>query len=180
MRRLSSSIVALLILAPSVASPEVIDRGPAGFTLKTVVDVAAPPDRVFRTLVDVGSWWDREHTYTGDAMNLSIDPRPGGCFCERFPNGASGVEHGRVVNVSPGSLLRISGALGPLQELGVAGALTFQIAKSAKGSTVTMTYAVGGYAPGGLEKLAPLVDSVMSHQVQLLKQHLEKPDPGRP
>jgi hypothetical protein len=89
------------------------------------------------------------------------------------------------VQVAPGSLLRISAALGPLQELGVSGALSFQIAPldspalaqgkpGAKGATLTMTYAVGGYVPGGFEKLAPLVDSVMTHQVQLLKQHLEK------
>ena len=37
-----------------------------------------------------------------------------------------------------------------------------------------MTYAVGGYAPGGLEKLADLVDAVMAHQVGLLKQHMER------
>ncbi len=152
---------------------DVVDRGPNGFTLKTAVEIPAPPSRVYRTLVDVGAWWDREHTYTGNARNLSIDARPGGCFCERLPNGG-GVEHGRVVNVSAGSLLRLSAALGPLQELGVAGSLTFQIAESAKGSTVTMTYAVGGYVPGGLDKLAEPVDTVMAHQLQLLKRHMER------
>jgi hypothetical protein len=128
---------------------------------------------VYRTLVNPGAWWDKEHTYTGDAKNLSIDARPGGCFCERLPGGG-GVEHGRVVNVSPDSLLRLSSALGPLQELGAAGSLTFQIAESAKGSTVTMTFAVGGYSPGGLDKLADPVDTVMAHQLQLLKQYMER------
>jgi hypothetical protein len=78
-----------------------------------------------------------------------------------------------VVNVAPGSLLRLSAALGPLQELGVAGSLTWQIAKSGNGATITMTYTVGGYPPT-LEKLAPLVDQVMSRQVALLKAYLDK------
>ena len=166
-------ILAVFALGPASARAEVVDRGPQGFTLKTVVEIAAPADQVYRTLVDIGSWWDREHTYSGEAKNLSIDARPGGCFCEKLTNGG-GVEHGRVTNVAPGILLRLNAALGPLQEMGVAGSLTFQIASGAKGSTVTMTYAVGGYAPGGLEKLAALVDSVMAHQVQLLKQRMER------
>ena len=155
---------------------DVVDRSAGGFTLKTTVQVAAPADRVYRTLIDVGSWWSKDHTYSGDARNLSIAPQPGGCFCEKLPNGG-GVEHGRVVNVVPGSLLRLDTALGPLQELGVAGSMTWQIASSSQagqGSTVTMTYIVGGYAPGGLEKLAPLVDQVLSQQVQSLKAHIEK------
>ena len=52
-----------------------------------------------------------------DAKNLSIDARPGGCFCEKLPNGG-GVEHARVVYVAPREVLRLSGALGPLQGVG--------------------------------------------------------------
>jgi uncharacterized protein YndB with AHSA1/START domain len=165
-------LAAVLSVVPATSLADVVDRAPNGFTLRTAVEIPAPAARVYRTLIDVGAWWDKEHTYTGNARNLSIDARPGGCFCERLPNGG-GVEHGRVVNVSPGGLLRLSAALGPLQEIGAAGSLTFQIAESAKGSTVTMTYAVGGYAPGGLDKLAETVDTVMAHQLQLLKQHME-------
>jgi uncharacterized protein YndB with AHSA1/START domain len=170
-----AAAAAFLVCVPADGGAEVIDRSAGGFTLKTTVQVAAPADRTYRTLIDVGSWWSKDHTYSGDARNLSIAPQPGGCFCEKLPNGG-GVEHGRVVNVVPGSLLRLATALGPLQELGVAGSMTWQIASSGQGqgSTVTMTYIVGGYAPGGLEKLAPLVDQVLSQQVQSLKAHLEK------
>jgi uncharacterized protein YndB with AHSA1/START domain len=167
---------AALVAFAAPASGDVVDRSPSGFTIRTSVQVAAPADRVYRALVDVGSWWGNDHTYTGDAKNMSIAPVPGGCFCEKLPNGG-GVEHGRVVNVVPGTLLRLNGALGPLQELGVTGSLTWQIAGSqgAQGSTVTMTYVVGGYASGGLEKLAPLVDQVLSQQVQFLKARVETP-----
>jgi hypothetical protein len=39
---------------------------------------------------------------------------------------------------------------------------------------MTFTYSVGGYYPGGLEALAPAVDSVLVHQAQLLKAHAEQ------
>jgi len=170
MRRFVIALLLLLTAGPIAA--EVVDRSPNGFTIKATVAVAAMPDAAFRALVDVGSWWDKDHTYSGDARSLSIVPQPGGCFCEKLPNGG-GVEHGRVVSVVPGSLLRLQSALGPLQELGVSGSMTWQITKAATGSTITMTFAVGGYAPA-LEKLAPLVDQVMMRQVSLLKAYLDK------
>jgi uncharacterized protein YndB with AHSA1/START domain len=160
-------------LTTAAVAGEVIDRGAGGFTLRTTAQIAAAPDRVFRALVDVGSWWSKEHTYTGDATNMSIVAQPGGCFCERLPTGG-GIEHGRVVYVAPGSLLRLDTALGPLQELGVTGSMTWQIAPNGQGSRVTMTYAVGGYMPGGLDKLADPVDKVLAEQVALLKAHVEK------
>ena len=68
----------------------------------------------------------------------------------------------------------MASALGPLQELGVTGSWTWQIAASGQGSTVTMTYAVGGYTPGGLDKLADAVDQVLAEQVRNLKAYIEK------
>jgi uncharacterized protein YndB with AHSA1/START domain len=161
---------------PHPATADVVDRSASGFTLKTTVQVAAAPERVYRALLDVGPWWGKDHTYSGDSRTLSIVAQPGGCFCEKLPNGGA-VEHGRVVNMMPGSLLRLSSALGPLQELAVAGAWTWQIeavkGAAGQGSTLTMTYAVGGYAPGGLDKLADVVDQVISEQVRFLKAYAE-------
>jgi hypothetical protein len=87
----------------------------------------------------VGRWWDREHTYSGDAKNLSIDPRPGGCFCEALPPHGGGVQHAMVVLAIPGKTLRMVGGLGPLQESGLAGALTFEFADRGAGTYVTMS-----------------------------------------
>jgi uncharacterized protein YndB with AHSA1/START domain len=165
-------VLGAALLAPGRAAADVVDRSAAGFTVKTVAQVAAPAERVFRALVDVGAWWSKDHTYSGDARNLSIAAQPGGCFCETLPGGG-GVEHGRVVNVRPGALLRLDTALGPLQELAVAGSMTWQIAASAAASTVTMTYSVAGYAPGGLDKLAGAVDQVLAEQVLRLKAYAE-------
>src|SRR5512134_3799150 len=72
------------LLGPSLFA-EVVESASAGFATKSVVRIAAASDRVYGALVqDVGRWWDPAHTYSGDARNLSIDPRPGGCFCERL------------------------------------------------------------------------------------------------
>jgi hypothetical protein len=122
----------------------------------------------------IGEWWEAEHTYSGDSKNLTLVAEPGGCMCEALPNDGS-VQHGTVVNVVPGQLVRLSAALGPLQEMGVSGSLTWQFERAAAAETkVTLTYAVGGYAPGGLDKLAAVVDMVMTRQLNRLADHAAK------
>ena len=92
MRRCSLGTLALVMLSgtPANSAPQVT---PNGFLVKFDVSVNAPAAKVYDALVgQIGSWWNPEHTYSHDAKNLSIDPRPGGCFCEKLPNGG-GVEH---------------------------------------------------------------------------------------
>jgi hypothetical protein len=60
------------------------------------------------------------------ARNLSLDRKPGGCFCERLPDGG-GVQHMRVVYTSPDKLLRLSGAIGPLQEAALVGSMSWKL-----------------------------------------------------
>ena len=164
---------ALLVITPALANADVVDRSPAGFTVKTVVTIAASPERSFRALVDdIGRWWDASHTFSGDAGNLRLDARPGGCFCETLPKGG-GVAHAVVINVVPGELLRVTGALGPLQEHAVIGTLTLQFAAAGQGTTATLTYSVAGSFPGGLEKVAPAVDKVLGDQLQRLKAYVD-------
>jgi uncharacterized protein YndB with AHSA1/START domain len=165
------------LLGTGDARGDVVEATPGGFTTKAVVTIAATPSAVFDAMVrSVGLWWDPEHTYSGDARNMSIDARPGGCFCERLPE-QGGVQHGTVVLVIPGKTLRLTGGIGPLQESGVAGSLSFQLAGRESASDVTMTYSVGGYRQGGLQTLAPLVDSVLAVQLRRLKSYVEKGTP---
>ena len=92
MRRCSLGTLALVMLSgtPAQSAPQVT---PNGFLVKFEVSVNAPAAKVYDALVgQIGSWWNPEHTYSDDAKNLSIDARPGGCFCEKLPNGG-GVEH---------------------------------------------------------------------------------------
>jgi uncharacterized protein YndB with AHSA1/START domain len=164
----------VLLLLPALASADVVDRSPGGFTVQTAVTIGASPDRAFLALVqDIGSWWDSAHTFSGDAGNLWLTANPGGCFCETLANGG-GVAHAVVNHAVAGELLRMTGALGPLQEHAVTGTLTWQFAKAASGTTATMTYRVSGYFPGGLDKVADAVDTVLSGQLKRLKAYLER------
>lgn len=145
-----------------------------GFVVRHEVHISTPRERVYNSLVDdVGQWWNPAHTYSGTAENLSIDARPGGCFCERLPDGG-GVEHLRVVYVAPNATLRMSGALGPLQGHGLAGSLTWTLKSGSGDSTeLTLTYAVGGYMEGGFDQIAPAVEAVLAEQVERLKRFVE-------
>lgn len=157
---------------------DVLEATPVGFELKTTVAIAAPRARVYDTLVNaVGRWWDPQHTYTGDAKNLSIEARPGGCFCERLPD-QGGVQHAMVVLVIPGKTLRLVGGVGPLQQSGIHGSLTWELADREGSTEATLSYSVGGYRQGGLQALAPPVDSVIGAQLRRLKSFVEKGTPA--
>jgi hypothetical protein len=171
------SMSSLLILLTLVAGGEVVDSAASGFTVENRVRVAAKPAEAYAALVErVSDWWDPEHSWSGDAKNLSIEPRAGGCFCETLPGGGS-VEHMEVAYVDPGELLRMRGALGPLQGMAVAGSMTFAFTEAEGATTITLTYTVGGYRPEGLESLAPVVDSVLNGQLSRLGRFI---DAGRP
>jgi hypothetical protein len=140
--------------------------GQTGFIVSADTTVSTTPERAWRALLRPGRWWSSEHTYSGDAGRMSLDARAGGCWCERWRGGQS-VEHGRVLLVMEREgvrTLRLLGALGPLQEMGVSGVLTFTVAPDPAGAKITMTYRVAGDAGLGLEQLAPLVDMVLMEQ----------------
>ncbi|MFC3711373.1 SRPBCC family protein [Sphingoaurantiacus capsulatus] len=154
--------ILLLLAASAPASARVVSTQPHGFEISETAVVKAAPEVVYRTLVDIASWWDGNHSYSGNAANISIDARAGGCWCEKLSDGGS-IEHMRIVYAQPGKVLRAQGGLGPLQGEGATGSLTYTIKPAAGGgSEVTQTYVVGGYLRPGAEKLAPGVDAVMS------------------
>ncbi len=78
-----------------------------------------------------------------------------------------------VMYADLGKLLRLTGGLGPLQELAVSGTMTWASMQTGNKTTITLTYAVGGYAPGGLQALAPAVDAVLGAQVTRLKRLMD-------
>ena len=168
---------ALLAVPGAGASAAAVDVGPAGFESRNEAAVAAAPDRVYGALLDgVGKWWDPEHTYSGNSANLGIDPKPGGCFCEQIP-GKGWIEHMRVIYVSKPDTLRLSGGLGPLQEAGLAGTLTWSLKAEGEGTRITQSYRVGGNYPGGFAEIAPLVDSVLAVQFNRLRTYVETGNP---
>jgi hypothetical protein len=175
--RLAVALGGALACVAAPAGARVLEATATGFQVQHESDVQAAAAIVWRALLDVGAWWSPDHTYSGQARNLSLDARPGGCFCERLAH-RGGVEHLRVVHVAPLSTLRLSGALGPLQASGLAGSLSFTLEARANGGThVTLAYSVGGFMSGGLERMAPAVDAMLGEQFARLCRLLEPAAP---
>jgi uncharacterized protein YndB with AHSA1/START domain len=168
----------LTVLASAMpATAEVIDMGDNGFTVRHQFSIAAERSTVYETVTDqIGSWWSSDHTVSGNAANLYLTAVLAGCFCERLGEGG-GLIHLSVTFVNPGVLLRLSGGLGPLGLMGVAGNMTWEFDETEDGTTVTLQYAVGGYLHGGLGAVASPVDAVLGEQMSRLKAYIETGSP---
>lgn len=164
LKRLVSAVVAI-VAGAGVAQADVTAKAPDGFAIHIVSVVKLDRDAAWARLLDVGTWWNAAHTYSGDAKSLSLDAKAGGCWCEIWNGGE--VEHGRVVAVMPRDLLRADAALGPLQQMGVKATLTFQLSDGAEAGTtkVTVDYNVSGSSVSGLDAIAATVDGVLKEQV---------------
>lgn len=165
---------------PATASANVAQVGSNGFAVRHIVQVSASVEETWAVLLKPSVWWGSQHTWSGESANLTLDARPGGCFCEVLPNKASpkaapigGVEHMRVIYVERPRALRLVGALGPLQADATTATLTIQLKPGEKGGTqVLLEYVVGGYSRTPFDKLAPMIDSVLGEQVHRLSEKL--------
>ena len=137
-----------------------------------MAQVAAVPAKVWSELVTPAHWWNPQHSWSGMADNLTLEPRAGGCFCEKLADGGS-VRHMEVMFAAPGKVLRLAGALGPLQTEALAGALSFDLAARDGGTQVTLTYKVGGYSSQPFTMWGPAVDGVLGEQLGRLKRQVE-------
>lgn len=162
--------LALIVAAP--ASAEVTQSDARGFVVHETVEVTATPVDAWKELLAVADWWNGEHTYSGDAANLSLDARPGGCFCETLPGehaadaARGGVEHMRVLYVERPRALRLSGALGPLQGEALVGTMTIQIKPvGGGGARLLLEYVVGGFLRRPSAAVAGAVDTMLAEQV---------------
>ena len=176
MKRFLWPWVFLLAVASPVAA-EVVDSAANGFTLKSTFLLKATPADVYQKFVhNIGDWWNPEHTFSGSAHNLSIDDRATGCFCEKLPDNGS-VRHLEVVTAAPGKKLVLTGGLGPMQPLAVAGAMTILFSPADGGTKIEMTYAVSGYLANGMNAWAAPADGMLKEQFTRFKNYVEHGDP---
>lgn len=179
----SLRLVALLLFFSAIvrspsASADVRDSSPSGFTVENSLLVPANAATVWTALVnDVDSWWPKDHSWWGQESKLTIDPRAGGCFCEI--SGKRQAQHLQVVFVDPPKLLRLTGALGPMQAMGLSGVLEWRLQAATGGTKITVWYRTGGYSPDDLRKLAPVVDHVQGLQLGGLARYLESQSVNR-
>ena len=163
---LAATLLAATLSLPALADTSAVSA--TGFISSFREEVKGTPDEVWKAITHLPRWWSSEHTWSGQAANMSVDLAAGGCWCERWGEGRS-VQHGRVLMVEPGRVLRFDASLGPLQELAARGVLTI-VTSAQEGKTfLRMTYRVVGPADAGMDKLAPVVDQVMAAQYRRLK-----------
>lgn len=168
------AIAALAALAfPAHAAATVVSA--SGFLVTQQQVVRSSAHRIYEALGEVGKWWNPEHTWSGDAANLSLQTQASACFCERWEGNSA--EHARVVYAAKDSVLRLHGALGPLQALAVNGVLTFSLSEENGRTTVQVTYRVSGNESSGLQNLAGPVDSVVGEQLRRLAAYVETGKP---
>src|SRR5262245_60029360 len=157
-------LIVISIMA-SPASAAVVSAGDHGFEVQHSVNLVVPQEAAFAAFGQVGQWWSSEHTYSGDAKRMSLQMRPGGCFCEPL-DGGGGIEHMRVTYLQPGERVVLTGSLGPLLYEATAGVMDVKVERIAGGSKVTMNYRAAGFAKGGAAAMAPLVDQVLGEQMK--------------
>ena len=173
MRVLWAAAYAIGLSAP--AGAEVIQSSADHFVTRDTATVKADPKATWLALISPGDWWNGDHTWSGEAKNLSITPQGGGCFCERLPEEetatsvglAGSAQHMTVVMAEPAKVLRMRGALGPLQSEPVDGVLTItmQPDKASGGTKIVWEYVVSGHMRFEVPAISKAVDGVMSEQL---------------
>lgn len=181
-----SLIPAALLLLAAPAHAEVATKSDIGFVTTTALDIPGKSlDQVWQALLKPARWWDPIHSWSGDADNLTLDAQAGGCFCERLPlpKGAQlgtprgSIEHARILAAMPPRLLRLNGALGPLQGEALTATLTVVLKPNPDGGThMTWSYVVGGFMRMKVDDIAPIVDRVLAEQAQHLSAYAQAPD----
>jgi uncharacterized protein YndB with AHSA1/START domain len=171
MKRILVAMV-LSLAWPWSGSAKTSDVTPSAFLATFHYDLEATPEQAWQSLVHIDKWWSAGHTYSGDAANLSLEPAAGGCWCERWSGNS--VQHARVLVAMPGKLLRVDGALGPLQALGATGILTFRLSPRSGGAALDVTYRVRATADAAMDQLAPAVDGVLDEQLRRLVASMPK------
>src|SRR5438045_6334069 len=140
-----SVFIAACLLSAAPASAEVISASPTGFEVQEVVNLVVPQPSAYAAFGQVGRWWNKEHTYSGDASRMSLQLRPGGCFCEPL-EGGGGVEHMRLTFLKPGEQIVLTGSLGPLLYQATAGVMDARFERIAGGTRLPPNYRAGRLA----------------------------------
>jgi hypothetical protein len=158
----------ILAVAATPASAEVVNSSANGFEVRETTSLDVPPGEAFAAFSRVGSWWSGQHSFSGNAANLSLALEPGGCFCERLPNGG-GAQHLRVAFIDQGKRVVLTGSLGPLMFLATTGVMDVTFQPSGSGTRIVLDYRAAGFFNGGADKIAPAVDGVLGEQMTRLK-----------
>ncbi|MBW0144501.1 ATPase [Sphingomicrobium clamense] len=168
MRRLVSvaALATAAIAAP--AGSEVVSSSANAFHVRHSEPLVATQEDAWNLLRQPALWWNGEHSYSLDAANFYLELKPGGCFCERMPDGGF-VEHMRVLSFTPGEELVLEGMLGPLRTIPATGVLVFKLESQGGNSRITSDFKVVGFPEGNGTMWAGAVDGVIGEQMKRLR-----------
>lgn len=164
------AVLLALVLPAAAAQAEVIAASPSHFIVRHRMEHAASGTQVVEALGQVSRWWNGEHTYSGQAANLRLGLRAGGCFCEEWEGHS--IEHARVLYVRRDVMVRLQGGLGPLQALGAQGVLDIGSVTADGKRHLQLSYRVSGSPDMKLDQSAAVVDRVMGEQFDRLANFL--------
>jgi hypothetical protein len=175
--RLGSAALSLaLVLWATGARADIVQSSPGLTEISFQLHVTANAASSYAAVTHPEKWWNGEHSYSGDAANMSLEAIAGGCWCEKLPAGGS-VQHMRVLAAIPGSLLRLSGGLGPLQAEPMTGVMTWSFKDDPKGgSTIDFKYRLAGASDLSAD-WPQAVNGVLAGQMQRLQNFLTKGAP---
>lgn len=174
---LTAGLGGLAVVASAPARAEVTARTDTGFVIRVTGEVAASPAEAWKAFTTPSLWWNPQHTFSGEAANLSMDASANGCFCEKLPvpKGApatqkpGSVMHMRIVYAEPYRALRLVGGLGPLQSEAVNGTMTVTFkaveGSGGKSTRILWEYVVGGFMRYKTETISAAVDKVLGEQI---------------
>ena len=164
-------LIFLLIFLSHSIQAELVSADSNGFEVKIEKLVPVSQPTAYQQFINVGSWWNADHTWFGKSEDLYIEAKAGGCFCE--VSGDKQALHMLVSYVNPNKELRMIGGLGPLQAMGVHGGMVWKFEKvDNKTTKIVFNYKVVGRMEGGLDTLAPVVEKVLNLQLSGLANKL--------
>ncbi|WP_417596297.1 hypothetical protein [Parasphingorhabdus sp.] len=160
----------------NAAQAEVTNTAANGFTVQHQTVISGDIESVWKAMIAPSRYWNADHSWTGNAENFYLVPQAGGCFCElirttsddNIKSSEGSVQHMRVIYARNNKMLRLSGALGPLQGEAVTGTLTMLLQPQDTDTVVRFTYKVGGYMEFPVDQIAPAVDGVIGEQLTRL------------
>lgn len=168
MRRLVSAFCVAAAFAAAPAGSEVVSASANAFHVRHSEPLVASKAEAWDLLRQPALWWNGEHSYSLDAANFYIDLKPGGCFCERMPDGGF-VEHMRVLSYSPGEEIVLEGMLGPLRTIPATGVLVFKLEGEGRNARIHSDFKVVGFPDGDGAMWAQAVDGVIGEQMKRLR-----------
>lgn len=172
MRCVMLSLPVLCALATPAAAT-IVGADSHGFEVRSSIDLSVPPAQALAAFGQIGSWWSKDQTNSGNAARLSLDLRPGGCLCERL-DGGGGVEQMRVAYYQPGERIVLTGGLGALLFEATTGVMDVRAVKTKTGSTLTINYRAAGFARGNGTEMALATDALLREQAGRLKAYSSK------